>query len=95
MFKPQSQTYESINFIAAEAIYYQDLAGYVEYDDAKPAQSSEINAHLQLAGVEVGGGGGVGVGVGVGDGGGGRFNHIIELHVMNYQQEMATNAALK
>ena len=95
MFKPQSQTYESINFIAAEAIYYQALAGYVEYDDDKPAQSSEINAHLQLAGVEVGGGGGVGVGVGVGDGGGGRFNHIIEFHVMNYQQEMATNASLK
>ena len=89
MFKPQSQTYESINFIAAEAIYYQALAGYVEYDDDKPAQSSEINAHLQLAGVEVGGGGGVGVG------GGGRFNHIIEFHVMNYQQEMATNASLK
>ena len=91
MFKPQSQTYESINFIAAEAIYYQALAGYVEYDDDKPAQSSEINAHLQLAGVEVGGGGGVGVG----GGGGGRFNHIIEFHVMNYQQEMATNASLK
>ena len=89
MFKPQSQTYESINFIAAEAIYYQALAGYVEYDDDKPAQSSEINAHLQLAGVEVGGGGGVG------GGGRGRFNHIIEFHVMNYQQEMATNASLK
>ena len=93
MFKPQSQTYESINFIAAEAIYYQALAGYVEYDDDKPAQSSEINAHLSLAGVEVGGGGGVGVGVGVG--GGGRYNHIIEFHVMNYQQKVATNASLK
>ena len=91
MFKPQSQTYESINFIAAEAIYYQALAGYVEYDDDKPAQSSEINAHLQLAVVEVGGGDGVGGGVG----GGGRFNHIIEFHVMNYQQEMAANASLK
>ena len=93
MFKPQSQTYGSINFIAAEANYYQALADYVEYDDDKPAQSSEINAHLQLAGVEVGGGGGVGVGGGVG--GGGRLDHIIESHIMNYQQEMATNASLK
>ena len=46
VFKPQSQTYESNNFIAAEAKYYQALADYVEYDDDKPAQSSEINAHF-------------------------------------------------
>ena len=89
MFKPQSQTYESNNFIPAEANYYQALADYGEYDDDKPAQSSEINAHFQLAGVGVRGGGGVGVG------GGGRFNHNIDVHVMKYQQEMATNASLK
>ena len=41
------------------------------------------NIHFYIAGVEVG------------VGGGGGFHHIIDVHVMNYQQEMATNASLK